>query len=286
MAVIADGTLRWANAGHGPPWLLRRRRATRRSRPPGCRSASRRRLATRSTRRPSGPATCSSPRPTGSSKRAAAARSSASSACRRCWPSTPARWARASCVAARLPRGRGVGAAAQRRRGHPRPASAAVIRREAPSAAPSQALFAEYLELVRDAPGRRLRAHRGDLRHRGRLPRRGRRVARALRGRRRRRRAAACARSRPASPRSSACSSPPRPAAAATRARCWPSSSGSRAEDGRERVRLLHDRGPARGARPLRRVRLSAGGRRRDRRAHGPVAGEATLTPRRARRPP
>ena len=23
MAVIAGGTLRWANAGHGPPWLLR-----------------------------------------------------------------------------------------------------------------------------------------------------------------------------------------------------------------------------------------------------------------------
>ena len=125
-----------------------------------------------------------------------------------------------------------MGAAARRRRGHPRPASAAVIRREAPSGAPSQALFAEYLDARARAPGRRLRAHRGDLRHRGRLPRRRRRVARALRGRRRRGvRRPAPARARRGRDQAHV-RHRRRRAAAATRARCWPSSSGWRPRTG------------------------------------------------------
>ena len=113
---------------------------------------------------------------------------------------------------ARLRASAAMGAAARRRRRAdraapaPAPAMSAIeLRDEAVDGAPSRALFAEYMALVARAP-RGLQPDRARVRLRRRVRRRGRRVAPRLRGRTARRPAAGCARSRPASARSSACS--------------------------------------------------------------------------------
>ena len=87
---IADGRrLRWCNAGHPPPHLLRADgRRGRRARHD--RAAARHRPRTPPTRSapvPSPPATCSSPRPTACGRRAATACSSATSGSPACSPS-------------------------------------------------------------------------------------------------------------------------------------------------------------------------------------------------------
>ena len=131
---------------------------------------------------------------------------------------------------ARLRGGAGVGARAPRRRRRARAAARAGARaarraRERPGRAGA----------VGRVPGARARAARpglrargGDLRHRARVRGAGRGVRRALRPRPAGRAAAACARWGRSWPRSSACSSPPTRAGRATAAACWPSSSGAR----------------------------------------------------------
>ena len=137
-----------------------------------------------------------------------------------------------------------------------------MIRREAPSAAPSQALFAEYLELVRarlgDAfvPTEAIFATEDDFRGEGAA------WLVLYEGDA----AVACGGLRPLAP------------GVAEIKRMFVTAPARRrgharallaelerlaAEDGRAARAPLHDRGPARGARPLRCLRLSAGGRGR-----------------------
>ena len=166
-----------------------------------------------------------------------------------------------------------MGTAARRRRRPARPAPVLVIRHEAATGEASRALFAEYMDLVARAARRRVRADRARS-----SPPRTTSTARAPRGwsattATRRWRAAACAGSRPASPRSSGCSSPRRPAAAATPARCWPSSSGWPRRTAASGCASTRPRSCARRARSTARAATARRGRR-DRRARRPVAGE------------
>ena len=160
----------------------------------------------------------------------------------------------------RLPRGRGVGAAARRRRGHPRPAPVAVIRRErrrparrrrrsSPSTStlvrerlgdafvPTEQIFATDDDFVGDGAAW-LVVYEGDS-------------------------AVACGGLRPLGPGVAEIKRMFVTARARGRghARTLLAELERLAARRRARARApLHDRGPARGARPLRRVRLSTGG--------------------------
>ena len=107
LAVVEDGRLRYCNAGHPPPCLLRADGGVRGA--AGQRAAARRRggRPARGARgRRSSSATCCSPPPTGCSRRAARARSSATRGCRSCSPSTAARCRRRRSPSACSPRRR------------------------------------------------------------------------------------------------------------------------------------------------------------------------------------
>ena len=209
MMVIDEHGIRWCNAGHTPPLLIaaggRRARAARHGPAAGARGG---RGRTPPRRRRSDPATSCSRAPTGSPRRAARAASSATSGSAGLLADARARAGRREPRAAAAPRGGGVGARARRRRRHPRPAAAAMIetRHEAPDGPAAQALWDEYMALVRERAGpdfeptehifATVDVFRGPN---GRLDR-------ALRRATRRWPAPGCASSSPGSPRSSACS--------------------------------------------------------------------------------
>ena len=294
MGVIADGTLRWANAGHAPPvapaprgrgGAQGHRRAPRRR---GRRALRRARDAVRPRRRA---VRLDRRAHRGPPRRS---RSSASGAC----PTVLAEHGRT--LAPRRARRRSSTARSRRgRRSSTTTSSCSPCARardpprEPRPARPSRALFAAVHGPRARAAGRRLRAHRGDLRHRGRLRRRraprGWSLLRRRRGRGVRRPAPARARRRP---RSSGCSSTA-PARRRGHARALLAElERLAAADGCASACACYTTEVLREARALyTRLRLSPGGRRRDRRAHRPVAGEGdharlTHAPQRPRRRP